>query len=78
MSRPKPTEIQVCAVLYTRGSGMMTYHIRNCIESDYKLRRLETRDVLAALKKLERVGVVIRIPSSYARQICWKLVQETP
>lgn len=54
-------------------SGKMTYVIRNCVAMETRDHTLKTAKVLRELKKMERDGLVERLPTSYARQICWGL-----
>lgn len=61
-----------------RGRGVsMTYVIANRIRMAHRRHNgtLRTARVLRRLKVLESRGVVERVPSSYARQICWRLIE---
>lgn len=51
-----------------------TYVVRNILAGEHGLTRLKTSTVLSRLKRMERVGRVERVPSSYAVMICWKVV----
>ncbi len=63
-------DTDVMRTLHARGpNGMMTYVIANCLSAGRK--RVPTSKVRSALERLERVGAVKRVPSVYARQICW-------
>ena len=52
----------------------MTYVIRNGL-SMAGHKGLKTNWVRRQLERLERAGQVKRVPSVYARQICWALVE---
>ena len=69
---------EIMDVLRNRG-GMMTYVVANSLRAEHKHHNgtLDTARVLRRLKALERRDVVERIPSCYARQICWRLKQAT-
>ena len=70
---PKPTDAEIKAQIMYWGSQQMTYVIRNGLSMDgYK--GLKTDWVRRQLERLERAGQVKRVPSVYARQICWALV----
>ncbi len=65
-------------VMETQGARM-TYHIANCLRSDFgKVLEgwyngtLDTSTVRRELERMEKDGLVHRIPSSYSRQICWQ------
>ena len=49
--------------------GAATYVIRNRLYGRYAT----TARVLASLKRLERAGAVVRVPSSYIVMITWAL-----
>ena len=63
-------DVDVLRTLHARGpNGMMTYVVANWMSSDRK--RVPTSKVRMALERLERAESVKRVPSVYARQICW-------
>lgn len=71
---PKPTDAEIKAQIMYWGSQQMTYVIRNGLSmAGYK--GLKTDWVRRQLERLERAGQVKRVPSVYARQICWALVE---
>lgn len=66
------------AVMEAYGARM-TYHIANCLRADFDKRlagsyngTLDTSAVRRELERMEKEGLVHRIPSVYSRQICWK------
>ena len=61
------------------GSGVMTYVVANCIRMAHRRHNgtLDTARVLRRLKALEKRDIVERVPSSYARQICWRVKEAT-
>lgn len=71
----KITEAEVISALHDYGN-CMTYHLANIITArrGYK-DRIETPQALRFLKKMEQVGKVKRVKSSYAVQICWALTE---
>lgn len=62
-------------VMRGHGSGLMTYVVANMLRMKHKHHNgtLDTPRVLRRLKALEKRGVVERVRSVYARQICWRL-----
>lgn len=70
------TDSQILAAMAARPHGIMTYVIRNILASEHGYRGLKTAAVRRRLMRLERQGVVARVWSSYAVQICWKRVDE--
>lgn len=68
----KPTDEEIIAVPKRRGP-CMTYVATNWLRDDH--RSLQTAYVLRRLKKLEAIGVVKRVKTSYAVQICWEAAQ---
>lgn len=67
---PEITDEQLIAKLTEWGSNQMTYVVANSLRMDgYK--GLKTDYVRRRLEKLERAGRVKRVPSIYARMICW-------
>lgn len=53
----------------------MTYVVRNVLSGGRPY--LDTSQILRQLKRLEKEGKVIRVPSSYQRQICWAIPSAT-
>lgn len=70
--KPKPTDTEIKAQILNWGSQQMTYVIRNGLAMDGH-KGLKTDWVRRQLERLERAGQVKRVPSVYARQICWAL-----
>lgn len=66
------TDIKIIAVMKCRPSGVMTYVIANILALEHGYRGLKTAAVLSRLKRMERAGVVERVGSSYAVQLCWR------
>lgn len=60
-------------------SGVMTYVVANRIRMAHKHHNgaLDTARVLRRLKVLEKRDIVERVPSVYARQICWRVKEAT-
>jgi len=56
-------------------SRHMTYVLANVLRLTHKHHNgtLDTAKVLRRLKSLETRGVVVRVPSVYSRQLCWRL-----
>lgn len=77
------TDDDVLAAVRTRaGTGVMTYVLRNILggfsnEPGYRP-GLRTDEVRRRLQRLERMGRVRRVPSSYVREICWAPVDTDP
>ncbi|AOZ11227.1 hypothetical protein AA042_00015 [Pseudomonas lundensis] len=72
--KPKPTDAEIKAQIMYWGSQQMTYVIRNGLSMAGR-KGLKTNWVRRQLERLERAGQVKRVPSVYARQICWALVE---
>lgn len=72
--KPKPTDAEIKAQIMYWGSQQMTYVIRNGLSMAVH-KGLKTNWVRRQLERLERAGQVKRVPSVYARQICWALVE---
>lgn len=69
--KSNPTDEETLAAMTKWGrSNIMTYVIANILRSD-GFRELKTSFVLRRLKKLEALGLVRRVKSVYAVQICW-------
>lgn len=56
-------------------SHTMTYVVRNVLSDGRPY--LGTPQILRQLKRLEREGRVVRMPSTYQRQICWAVAAPT-
>ena len=72
--KPKPTDAEIKAQIMYWGSQQMTYVIRNGLSMDGH-KGLKTDWVRRQLERMERAGEVKRVPSVYARQICWALAK---
>ncbi|QLZ42322.1 MULTISPECIES: hypothetical protein [Citrobacter] len=68
----KPTDEEIIQVLRDHGN-CMTYVVAHWLRDKYK--GTKTAYVLRRLKKLEALGAVKRVKSSYAVQICWETAQ---
>ena len=68
-----PTDDEILAAVKRWGNGSMTYVVRNVLWSQGF--RKETPWVLRQLKRLEKRGLVERVPSPYAVQIKWAVVE---
>jgi hypothetical protein len=68
-------DAQILAAMAARPEGIMTYVIRNILDREHGYRGLKTADVRRRLMKLERQGIVARVASSYAVQLCWKIIR---
>ncbi|HBE6453045.1 hypothetical protein RQL81_19300 [Citrobacter braakii] len=68
----KPTDEEIIQVLRDHGN-CMTYVVTHWLRGKYK--GTKTAYVLRRLKKLEALGAVKRVKSSYAVQICWEAAQ---
>lgn len=68
----KPTDEEIIQVLRDHGN-CMTYVVTHWLQDNY--RGIKTAYVLRRLKKLEALGAVKRVKSSYAVQICWETDQ---
>lgn len=64
--KPKLSDDAVMAALRGWGSQAMTYVIANRLD-----RKWPTSTVRRRLQGMERRGLVKRMPTSYATQICW-------
>ena len=72
--KPKPTDAEIKAQIMYWGSQQMTYVIRNGLSMAGR-QGLKTNWVRRQLERLERAGQVKRVPSVYARPLCWALVE---
>ncbi|EMV9404002.1 MULTISPECIES: hypothetical protein [Klebsiella] len=66
----KPTDEEIIQVLSEHGQ-CMTYVVAYWLRRKHK--STNTAYALRRLKKLEAIGVVKRMKSSYKTQICWGL-----
>ena len=66
----KPTDEEIIQVLSEHGK-CMTYVVTYWLRRKHK--STNTAYALRRLKKLEAIGVVKRMKSSYKTQICWGL-----
>lgn len=70
--KSKPTDTEIKAQIQSWGHTQMTYVIRNGLAmAGHK--GLKTDWVRRQLVRMEKAGQVKRVPSVYARQICWAL-----
>lgn len=60
---------EILTVLRERKSGQMTYVIRNILSP--RRPHLGTAQIRRALQRMEKAGLVRRVMSVYAVQICW-------
>ena len=72
--KSKPTDAEIKGQISNWGSQQMTYVIRNGLSMDGH-KGLETDWVRRQLVRMERAWEVKRVPSVYARQICWALTE---
>lgn len=63
---------QILSVLRERKGGVMTYVIRNVLSPGRP--HLGTTQIRRALQRMEKAGLVRRVSSVYAAQICWSLI----
>lgn len=70
MAKPKKalTDAMVVEAIRRFGSRAMTYVIANILD-----RKWSTATIRRHLMDMERRGLVERVPSAYAVQICWAL-----
>ncbi|TYG10928.1 hypothetical protein DJ548_01805 [Klebsiella grimontii] len=64
----KPTDEEILQVLSEHGQ-CMTYVVAYWLRRRHK--NINTAYALSRLKKLEAIGTVKRVGSSYKTQICW-------
>lgn len=57
------------------GGDPATYVVRNRAYAGRPAKGLKTKQVLHRLKKLEKLGLVERVQTSYATMISWRAVQ---
>lgn len=69
---PVPTDEEIIAAASGRKA---TYVIRNILSERHK--GIPTAWVLRQLKRLEKAGKVMRVPSSYAVQITWSVIDQS-
>lgn len=70
--QPQPSGDEILSVLRTRGQ-MATYVIRNWLSAGYP--HLKTANVMYRMRKLEAMGRVRQVPTSYATMITWAIVE---
>ena len=70
--KSKPTDAEIKGQISSWGSQQMTYVVRNGLSIGGH-KGLKTEWVRRQLERMERAGEVRRVPSVYARQICWAL-----
>lgn len=63
---------KILTAMKCRPSGVMTYVICNILALEHGYLGLKTSAVLSRLKRMERAGIVERVGSSYAVQLCWR------
>lgn len=73
MRNAPPTEAEILDTLRRR-SPLMTYVVKNSLNTACSPRRWSTPQILRHLKKLELAGKVERAPTSYAVMLCWRPV----
>lgn len=66
MTRDKPTDGQIIEAIRRWGGEAVTSVVA-------ALLRVETSWVRRQLQRMEREGIVERVPSAYAVQICWRV-----
>lgn len=66
----KPTDDDILRALNKFSRKCPTYVIRNILIMD-GFRGVNTPWVLRQMKRLERQGKVVRVPSSYVVMLCW-------
>lgn len=71
-NKPKPTDAEIKGQIISWGTQQMTYVIRNGLAMEGH-KGLKTDWVRRQLQRLEKAGEVKRVPTPYARQICWAL-----
>ncbi|MEE4451492.1 Lrp/AsnC family transcriptional regulator [Novosphingobium resinovorum] len=64
---------KILTAMKCRPSGAMTYVICSILALEHGYRGLKTSAVLSRLKRMERAGIVERVSSSYAAQLCWRV-----
>lgn len=65
-------DAKILEAMKCRTHGVMTYVICNILSLDHGYRGLKTSAVLTRLKRMERAGIVERVRSPYAVQLCWR------
>lgn len=70
--QPQPTGDEILSVLRTRGP-MVTAAIAGQLRAGYP--HLKTANVMYRLRKLEALGRVRQVPTSYATMITWAIVK---
>ncbi len=75
MSIADVSDKEILEAVSGRGShGCMTYVAANVVRRKHK--DVSTPGILRRLKKLEKQGLVSRVRSCYAVQICWAVVEQ--
>lgn len=71
-------DVEITTALAGYGGGIMTYVVANRLRMLNRNRhgKLKTDKVLRKLKAMEAAGQVERVPTTYARQLCWRLAPE--
>lgn len=72
-----PTDEEIMYAVCEFGGTKATYVIRNILSMS-GFRNIKTPWVLHQLKRLERDGRVVRVPSSYAVMLCWSAATPAP
>lgn len=75
----KPADEEILSAVKRWGNRTMTYVVANVLAGrEYGYRDIETPWLRRRLYRLEREGKVQRVPSCYAVQICWSVVEAQP
>lgn len=69
----KPTDEQIINAISQFDGGSMTYVVANRIRRFKPFKGLKTDYVRRRLMKMEKAGLVRRVPSLYKAQYCWAL-----
>ncbi len=67
-------DVQAILGVLRQHGQMATYVVKNRLNSTRAPERISTGQVLRRLKSLERLGLVERVPTSYAVMITWRAV----
>ncbi len=68
---PTDDDILSCLHKVPRGSPDATYVVKNRLRA--RGFQIQTTAVLRALKRLEKAGKVVRVPTSYAIMLSWRV-----
>lgn len=73
MTRKPPTDDDILSCLYKvpRGSPDATYVIKNRLRG--RGFEIDTAAVLRQLKRLEKAGKVVRVPTGYVIMLSWRM-----